>query len=239
MTRMTAVGLALLASAPAYAVDVSVGAALAGNLRISNPGGGDAEFVNPVASNTSSTGMGLGLTVPVRIHLNELATVRLSTHVHYTQAPVGYQFQGNNYRYFGSGLLLGEAVGGEMALTASDGPTPYLFGELGGGVLALWPRTSPSDDATRDFELCELRGIAPETCAAEFDPSNEIRTVAGTGLINLGFGLSAADVLRVELGYLRGSLPAETKVNKGSDGVVLLETAYQAVQLSVGFALGG
>ena len=60
----------------------------------------------------------------------------------------------------------------------------------------------------------------------------------------VGSELSAAiapcgDLVRLELGYLRGSLPSGAAVKQGAAEVTLLEGAYQAVQVTVGVALGG
>jgi len=239
MKRMFAFATALLLASPAHAVDVSVGAALTGNLRISNPGGG-AEFVNPVSESTSALGFGAGLVVPVRIHVNELAAVRLSTHVHYAQGAVGFTKGNQNYRYFGSSLLVGEAIGGEMALAAEGGVRPYLFGEIGGGLLTMWPRSAEgANPPMTDPELCELRDVSEEACVQGISSSEEIRTAAPTALVNLGLGIAAGDVMRVELGYLRGRLGENAAVNQAQDDVTLIETAYQAVQLTVGVAFGG
>jgi len=232
MTRSLAALLALSLAGSAQAADVSVGVALAGNLRLTP---GDGDFANDVSANTTPMGAGVGLAVPVRIHVNDLAAVRIVTHVNYSRAPVSFTYQSNNYRYFGSALLIGETLGGEMAFSDAD-TRPYLFGEVGGGALRYWPRTVADNADTLDGDLCVLRDTV-DSCT---DPlESEIFSFGGTALVNLGLGVAAGDLVRLELGYLRGSLPSGAAVKQGAAEVTLLEGAYQAVQVTVGVALGG
>ena len=231
--------LAMVApSAQAAPATLSVGAALHGDLRVANPTKGlDGEDYTgelESISSSGSAGIGVGLSVPVRIHLGDMVAVRLETSGDYTRGdmamvvrqgapiawggatttatgdPPAWQTE-RAFLISASGALISERLGAEMMLLPSAPATPYLHGSLGLGMLVMWPRSAwadaPLSDYYQDPNGAQVTGDF--ACSVREDCTRngfgEVKVVTPTALVSVGAGVAALDrQLRFEISYTRG-----------------------------------